>query len=167
MVFCHTFYARGLSRPPSCSGTVTTILMLGDCPDHHRAQGLFRPLSCSGLSRPPSCSGTIPTALVLGDYPDYLCARGLSRLRLFLGIHRFPHAALEDCPNHSPTIAQGPPSSAICNLYSHIVERHLFFSHLDLATRLIPHLPASSGTTSVRCTYGVARIACTTIGFST
>jgi hypothetical protein len=150
-----------------CSGTVPTTLVLGDCHDYPYARGLSRPPSCSGTVPTTLVLGTVSTALVLRDYPDYLCARGLSRLRLFLGIHRFPHAALEDCPNHSPTIAQGPPSSAICNLYSHIVERHLFFSHLDLATRLIPHLPASSGTTSVRCTYGVARIACTTIGFST
>ena len=48
-----------------------TILMLGDYPDHDRARGLFRPLSCSGLSRPPSCSGTVPTTFVLGDCPDY------------------------------------------------------------------------------------------------
>ena len=113
MVFCHTFCAWELSRPPSCSGTVVTILVLGDCPDHHRARE---------LSRPPSCSGTVPTTLVLGD-----------------------------CPDHSPTIARRLLSSATCDLYSHTVERH-FFSHLDLATRLIPCLPASSGTTSVRCT---------------
>ena len=76
MVFCHTFCAWGLSRPPSCSGTVATILVLGDCPDHHRARGLFRPLSCSGLSRPPSCSGTVPTTFVLGDCPDYGYSQG-------------------------------------------------------------------------------------------
>ena len=45
--------------------------MLGDCPDHHRARGLFRPLLCSGLSRPPSCTRTVPTTFVLGDFPDY------------------------------------------------------------------------------------------------
>ena len=118
MVFCHTFCAWGLSRPPSCSRTVVAILMLGDCPDHHRARGLFRPLSCSGLSRPPSCSGTVLTTFVLGDYPDY---------DYFSGIHRFPHAALGDYPDHSPTIARRPLSSATCDLYSHTVERHLFF----------------------------------------
>jgi hypothetical protein len=64
---------------------------------------------------------------VLGDYHGYPRARGLSRLRLFSGIRRFPHVALRDCPDHSPTIARGPLSSAICDLYSHIVERHLFF----------------------------------------
>ena len=26
--------ARGLPRPPSCSGTVQTTIVLGDCPDH-------------------------------------------------------------------------------------------------------------------------------------
>ena len=63
-----------------CSGTVLTTIVLGDCPDHHRARRLFRPLSCSGLSRSPSCSGTVPTTLVLrtvstilmlGDCPNY------------------------------------------------------------------------------------------------
>ena len=119
--------ARGLSRPPSCSGTVQTTMVLGDCPDHYRARGLSRPLPCSGTVPTTLVLGTVSTALVLGDCPDYLCARGLSRLRLFSRIHRFPHAALGDCPDHSPTFARGPLSSATCDLYSHTVERHLFF----------------------------------------
>ena len=45
-----------------CSGTVATIPVLGDCPDHHRARG---------LSRPPLCSGTVPTTLMLGDCPNH------------------------------------------------------------------------------------------------
>ena len=70
MVFCHTFCAWGLSRPPSCSGTVVTILVLGDYPDHHRAWGLSRPLSCSG---------TVQTTIVLGDCFDHSRARVLPR----------------------------------------------------------------------------------------
>ena len=62
--------ARGLSRPPSCSGTVQTTIMHGDCPDHHRARG---------LSRPPSCSGTIQATIMHGDCPDHHRARGLSQ----------------------------------------------------------------------------------------
>ena len=131
--------------------------MLGDCTDHTRARGLSRLSLCSGpvpSTIPLSCSGTVPTtlvlgtvstALVLGDCPDYLCARGLSRLRLFLGIHRFPHAALRDCPDHC--LNNGSPWLHV--IYTHIQLRDI---SLDLATRLIPRLPASSGTTSVRCT---------------
>ena len=125
--------------------------MLGDCRDYPCARALSRPPSCSGTVLTTLVLGTVSTAFVLGDCPDYLCARGLSRLRLFSGIRHFSHVALRNCPDHSLTIARGPPSSATCDLYSHTVERH-FFSHLDLATRLISHLPASSGTTSVRCT---------------
>ena len=107
--------------------TFLTTLVLGDCGDYPCARGLSRPLSCSGTVLTTLVLGTVSTALVLGDCPDYLCARGLSRLRLFSGIRRFPHAALENCPDHSPTIARGPLSSATCDLYSHTVERHLFF----------------------------------------
>ena len=70
MVFRHTSRAQGLSRPPLCSGTVQTTIVLRDCPDHHRARGLFRPLSCSG---------TVLTTIVLGDYSDHSHARGLPR----------------------------------------------------------------------------------------
>ena len=80
--------AYGFSPHFSCSGTVQTIVVLEDCPDHHRAQVLSRPLSCSG---------TVPITLMLGD-----------------------------CPDHSPNIARRPLSSATCDLYSHIVEKHLF-----------------------------------------
>ena len=37
--------ARGLSRPPLCSGTVQTTIVLGNYLDHSRARGLPRPLS--------------------------------------------------------------------------------------------------------------------------
>ena len=111
MVFCHTF-------------------VLGDCLDHPRAQGLSRLSLCSGTVPTTLVLGTVSTALVLGDCPDYLCARGLSRLRLFSEIRHFHHAVLGDCPDHSPTIARGLLSSATCDLYSHTVERHLFFFSL-------------------------------------
>ena len=62
MDFCHTFCAWGLSRPTPCSGTIATILVLGDCHDYSCARG---------LSRPPSCSGTVQTTLVLGDSLDH------------------------------------------------------------------------------------------------
>ena len=68
MVFRHTSRARGLSRPPSCSGTVQTTIVLVDYPDHHRARG---------LSRPPSCSDTVQTTIMLGDCSDHSHARGL------------------------------------------------------------------------------------------
>ena len=38
----------GFSPHFSFLGTVQTTIVLGDCPDHHRARGLLRPLSCSG-----------------------------------------------------------------------------------------------------------------------
>ena len=59
-------------------------IMLGDCPDHHRARGLSRPPSCSGTVqttivlgdcfRSLSCSGTAPTTLrtLLGDSSPWL-----------------------------------------------------------------------------------------------
>ena len=70
MVFCHTFCAWGLSRPPPCSGTVATILVLGDCRDYPCARG---------LSRLFLCSGTVQTTIMLGNCPDHSRARGLPR----------------------------------------------------------------------------------------
>ena len=61
-----------------------------------------------------------------------------------------PRPVFGDCLDHSPTTARGLCVSTTCDwqlAYSWDI-----FSHLDLATRLIPRLPASSGTTSVRCT---------------
>ena len=61
-----------------------------------------------------------------------------------------PRPVLGDCLDHSPTTARGLYVSTTCDwrlAYSCDI-----FSPLDLATRLIPLLPASSGTTSVRCT---------------
>ena len=146
--------AYGFLPHSLCSGTVLTTIVLGDCPDHHRARRLFRPLSCSGLSRSPSCSGTVPTTLVLvlgtvstvlvlGDCPDY----GYSR-----GFVVFPMLR----SGTAPTTLR--PLLGDCSHRLHVICTHiqlrgiLFFSQLDLATRLIPHLQASSGTTSVRCT---------------
>ena len=107
-------YARGLSRPPSCSGTVSTTLVLG----------------------------TISTALVLGDCPDYSYSRGFivfpmlrsgttpTTLRPLLG----------DC---------SPRLHVIC---THIQLRGIYFFSLRPCYKANPHLPASSGTTSVRYT---------------
>ena len=74
--------------------TFLTSLVLGDCRDYPCARGLSRPPSCSGTVPTTLVLGIISTALVLGDCPEYLCARGLSRLRLFSEIRRFPHATL-------------------------------------------------------------------------
>ena len=79
--------------------------MLGDCPDHHCARG---------LSRPPLCSGTIRTTVVLGDCLDHIVL-GTVLITLMLG----------DCPDHSLNIAWRQLSLATCDLYLHIVERHL------------------------------------------
>ena len=70
MVFCHTFCAWGLSRPPSCSGivlttlvleTISTTFVLGDCPDYGYSWGF--------VVFPMLRSGTAPTTLrpLLGD----------------------------------------------------------------------------------------------------
>ena len=70
MAFRRTSRARGLSRPLSCSGIVSTTIVLGDCPDHLRA---------CGLSRPLPCSGTTQTTFVHVDCPDHYRTRGLPR----------------------------------------------------------------------------------------
>ena len=118
--------------------------MLKDGLDSYNARGPPRPLPCSGtaqttpvledcpdhsrargLPRPLPCSGTALTISVLGNCYDHCCARGL--FRPLLG-------------DRSPRL------HVIC---THIQLRDIY---LDLATRLILRLPASSGTTSVRCT---------------
>ena len=106
----------GSSPHLSCSGTVQTTIVLGDCPDHYRARGLLRPLPCSR---------TFQTTTVLEDFSDHNLAQGV--FRPLLG-------------DRSPRL------HVIC---THIQLRDIY---LDLATRLILRLPASSGTTSVRCT---------------
>ena len=68
MVFRGTSRAWGLSRPPLCSGTVQTTIVLEDCPDHYNARGLPKSLPCSG---------TAPTTTVLGDCSDHYYVRGL------------------------------------------------------------------------------------------
>ena len=148
MVFCYTFYAWGLSRPPPCSGTISTILVLGDCRDYYCARG---------LSRPPSCSGTVQTTIMLGDCSDHSRARdyldrpraqGLNRLRLFSRICCFPMLRSGTAPTTLLTFL-GDRSPLVHVICTHIQLRGIY---LDFATRLIPRLPASSGTTSVRCT---------------
>ena len=102
------------------------------------ARGLPRSLSDHGSGTsslaPRPVLGTASTTLRprLGDFVarSSTCVRGLL--------------------DYSPTTARGLCVSATCDwqlAYSWDI-----FSHLDLATRLIPRLPASSGTTSVRCT---------------
>ena len=62
-----------------------------------------------------------------------------------------PRPVLRDCLDHSSTTARGLCVSTTCDwrlAYSWDILRRL-----DLATRLIPLLLASSGTTLVRCTY--------------
>ena len=150
MVFCHTFCAWGLSRPQSCSGTVATILVLGDCPNHHRARGLFRPLSCLGLSRPPSCSGTLATILVLGDCPDHHRARGLFRPLSCSGLSRPPSCSgtvpttfvLGDCPDYGysrgfvvfPMLRSGTTPTTLRPLHRDRSPRlHVICTHIQLS----------------------------------
>ena len=107
-------------------GLRRSLLTHGDCLDHSRPTARGLRLSLLDLF-----SGTASTTLRprLGDFiaRSSTCARGLL--------------------DHSPTTAWGLCVSTTCDwrlAYSWDI-----FSHLDLATRLIPHLPASSGTTSV------------------
>ena len=118
---------QGSPRPLRCPRTLAR--------PHSCSGTLARPRSCSGtLARPRLCSGTRQTTLRprLGDFVarSSTCAQGLL--------------------DHSPTMARRLCVSTTCDwrlAYSWDV-----FSHLDLATSLIPRLLASSGTTSVRCT---------------
>ena len=101
------------------------------------ARGLPRPLS-------DHSSGTSSLASHARGLPRPLSDHGLGTSSLA------PRPVLGDCLDHSPTTSRGLCVSTTCNwrlAYSWDI-----FSHLDLATTLIPHLPASSGTTSVRCT---------------
>jgi hypothetical protein len=158
--------ARGLARPLSALGP----------------SGTRQTTPCSGTSGQTTlCSGTasITLRLRLGDFVarSSTCARGLPRSLSDHGSGTSslaPRPVLGDCLDRSPTMAWGLRRSLLdlCSgtasttfrprlgdfasrLHvtgnSHIVG--IFFSHLDLATRLIPRLPASSGTTLVRCTY--------------
>ena len=72
------------------------------------------------------CLGIVQTTIVPGNYPDYSCAQGLSIPPSCSGTVQTT-LVLGDCLDHSPTIARRPLSSATCDLYSHTVERHLFF----------------------------------------
>ena len=141
MVLRRTSHAQGWPRPLPCSGTVQTTTVFGDCPDHYRARRLFRPLPCLG---------TVQTTTVLEDYPDHYRARGLSRPLPCSGTVP-TNTVLEDFSDHyrsrelfRPLLRdRSPRLHVIC---THIQLRGIY---LDLATRLIPRLPASSGTTSV------------------
>ena len=114
---------------------VQTTIALRDCPNHYCARGLFRPLPCSG---------TAPTTTVFGDCSDHLHARGLIRPPPCSG------TASDHCHAQGlfrPLLGDHTPRLRV--ICTHIQSRGIY---LDLATRLILHLPASSGTTSVRCT---------------
>ena len=138
-----------------------TTLVLGDSPDHSvlwDPRGLARPLRALGLLARPLHARGLPRSL--SDHGS-----GTSSLA--------PRPVLGDCLDHSPTTASGL-RRAFLDLRTGTVSTTLrprlgdfssrlhatgnshtvgdIFSHLDLATRLIPRLPASSGTTSVRCT---------------
>jgi len=104
-------------------------------PDHARARGLARPLRALGLLARPLRARGLPRSL--SDHGS-----GTSSLA--------PRPMLRDCLDHSPTTARGLCVSTTCDW--RLAYGWSIFSHLDLATRLIPRLPASSGTTSVRCT---------------
>ena len=115
-------------------------------PDHAHARGLW--------PNHARARGLWPDhARARGLWPDHACARGLARPLSDHGSGTSslaPRPVLGDCLDHSPTTARGLCVSTTCDwrlTYSWDI-----FSHLDLATRLIPRLPASSGTTSVRCT---------------
>jgi hypothetical protein len=132
--------SRTLARPPLCSGTRQTTSCsgtLGDSPDHSVLWDFWSDHSA------------------LGDFVDHspTMARGLrcSLLDLRSGTASITlRPRLGDFVDHSPTRARGLCVSTTCDwrlAYSWDI-----LSRLDHATRLIPHLPASSGTTLVRCT---------------
>ena len=57
-------------------GTVPTTLVLGDYRDYPCARGLSRPPSCSGTVPTTLVLGTVSTTLVLGDCSDYGYSQG-------------------------------------------------------------------------------------------
>ena len=103
-------------------------------------------MSCAqGWTRLLSWSRTAQTTVVLGDCSDHCRARGLLRPLLCSGTAPTTNV-LGDCPDHCSENGS-PWLHVIC---THIQLRDIY---LDLATRLLLRLPASSGTTSVRCTF--------------
>ena len=139
--------AQGWTRPLPCSGTAPTTTMLGDCSDHCRARDCSDHYNARGLPRLLSCSGTAPTTTMLGDCPDHCRAQGLLRPLPCSGI-ALTTAVLGDCSDHycarglsQPLLGDRSPRLHV--IYTHIQLRDIY---LDLATRLILLLPASSGT---------------------
>ena len=136
--------ARGLLRPPSTFtfptrlGDLSTTLytVLEDCADH-RAHLRFQPRSGTCPPVPTPCSGTVPTTehvYILNS------ARGLVNHSLYCA-----RGLLWSLSNHSlGTIL-------ISYIWIGLIYNWGVILFLDLATRLILRLPASSGTTSVRC----------------
>jgi hypothetical protein len=140
--------AWGLSRPPLCSGSVQTTIVLGDCPDHQRARGLSRPLSYPG---------TVPTTLMLRDCPDHspnIARRPLSLATCDLYSHTVERHLFRPCykADTSPSSKLGD-YIGIMHLPVHLVllVRRLdsqlqweFF--LDPGTTCLRHLLSGSGT---------------------
>ena len=111
-------------------------------------------MSCAqGWIRLLQCSGTAQTTAVLGDCLDHCRARGLPRLLPCSGIAPTT-AVLGDCSDHCCARELSRPLLGDCSPRLHVICTHIQLRdiYLDLATRLILRLPASSGTTSVRCT---------------
>ena len=136
--------------------------------DHYGARGLWADHPCArGLARPLRALGLLARPLRARGLPRSLSDHGSGTSSLA------PRPMLGDCLDHSLTTALGLRRSLL-NLCSGTASTTLrpqleglristtcdwrlayswdIFSHLDLAIRLIPRLPASSGTTSVRCT---------------
>ena len=165
--------SRTLARPRSCSGTLARP---------RSCSGTRQTTPCSGTSRQTTpCSGTSRQTTSSSDHVDHIssssaelrprqgdfvgrsstCARGLPRPRLGDFVARsstcargFHRSLLDLCSGTASTTLRPRLGDFASRLHatgnSHTVGDIL--SHLDLATRLIPRLPASSGTTSVRCT---------------
>jgi len=173
LVDCSLRYARGLLRPPSMFTFPTTLgdlstslyAVLEDCADHRaRLRSQPRSGTCPPVSTP--CSRTVPTTehvtfptmfghwstslyAVLGDCltteHDYIPNRAR---RLINHSLRYARDLLRLLSNHSLGIGRDN------------------FNFLDLATRLILRLPASSGTTSVRCIWRCISVSDFLCGFS-
>ena len=123
--------------------SVSELMLQGSPRPLRCSRTLARPRSCSGtLARPRSFSGTLARPRSCSGTHQTTPCSGTSSLA--------PRPVLGDCLDHSPTTARGLCVSTTCDW--RLAYGWSIFSHLDLATRLIPRLPASSGTTSVRCT---------------
>ena len=74
--------------------------MLGDCPDHRRARGLTRPPSCSGTDQTTIVLEIVPITLMLEDCPDHssnIAWRQLSSATCDLYSHTVERHLLRPC----------------------------------------------------------------------